>query len=44
MLQLAGLGGDVLPERMAPINRILNALPASLREQLVLEFLNGIYR
>jgi sphinganine-1-phosphate aldolase len=44
MLQLAGLGGDVLPERMAPINRILDALPSRLREQLVIEFLNGIYR
>jgi sphinganine-1-phosphate aldolase len=45
MLTLAGLGrGDDLPERMAPVNRILNALPASLREQLVLEYLNGLYR
>jgi sphinganine-1-phosphate aldolase len=45
MLGLAGLGsGDALPERMAPINRILNVLPAALREQLVIEFLNGLYR
>jgi sphinganine-1-phosphate aldolase len=45
MLALAGLGsGDALPERMAPINRILNVLPAALREQLVIEFLNGLYR
>jgi sphinganine-1-phosphate aldolase len=45
MLTMAGLGtGDALPERMAPINRILNALPAGLREQLVIEFLNGLYR
>jgi sphinganine-1-phosphate aldolase len=45
MLAMAGLGtGDALPERMAPINRILNALPAGLREQLVIEFLNGLYR
>jgi sphinganine-1-phosphate aldolase len=44
MLELAGLGGDVLPDRMAGINRLLDALPVRLREQLILEFLNGIYR
>ena len=45
MLAMAGLGtGDALPERMAPINRILNVLPAGLREQLVIEYLNGLYR
>jgi sphinganine-1-phosphate aldolase len=44
MLELAGLGGDALPDRMAGINRLLNALPVRLREQLILEFLNGIYR
>jgi sphinganine-1-phosphate aldolase len=44
MLELAGLGGDALPDRMAGINRLLDALPVRLREQLILEFLNGIYR
>ena len=40
-----GLGGDAgaLPERMAPINALMGALPASLTERLLVEILSGIY-
>ena len=45
MLEMAGLGGGAqLPDHMADINGILNALPAELREKLLIEFLNDLYR
>jgi glutamate/tyrosine decarboxylase-like PLP-dependent enzyme len=44
MLGLAGIQGGSLPERMAGINEILNALPAQLRERLVTEFMNELLR
>lgn len=44
MLGMAGIQGNQLPERMADINEILNALPVSLRERLLIEFLNDLYR
>ncbi len=45
MLEMAGLGGGAqLPDHMADINGILNALPAELREKLLVEFLNDLYR
>lgn len=42
MLGMAGIEGYALPERMAAINEILNALPAGLREGLVTEFMNEL--
>ena len=42
MLGMAGIEGFALPERMAGINEILNALPAPLRERLVTEFMNEL--
>jgi glutamate/tyrosine decarboxylase-like PLP-dependent enzyme len=44
MLGMAGIQGNQLPERMADINEILNALPVSLRERLLIEYLNDLYR
>ncbi|MFI5396359.1 MAG: pyridoxal phosphate-dependent decarboxylase family protein [Candidatus Binatia bacterium] len=44
MLGMAGIQGNQLPERMAEINEILNALPVALRERLLIEFLNDLYR
>ena len=45
LLGLAGLadeGGLVLPERMAPVNALLDAAPAALREQLVTAFVDRL--
>lgn len=44
MLGMAGIQGTSLPERMAEINEILNALPVPLREKLLVEYLNDLYR
>ena len=44
MLALAGLGGGVtLPEKMAEINEILNALPPAFRERLLTLFVNDLF-
>ena len=42
MLSMAGIQGYKVPERMAEINEILNALPAALRERLLTEFMNEL--
>jgi glutamate/tyrosine decarboxylase-like PLP-dependent enzyme len=47
LLQLAGLaaeGGMVVPERMAPVNALLNVAPPSLREALLVAFLDRLQR
>jgi glutamate/tyrosine decarboxylase-like PLP-dependent enzyme len=44
MLGMVGIKGAALPERMAGINEILNALPAPLREKLVTEFINELLK
>lgn len=43
MLQMAGIGGGGLPERMADVNATLDALPAVLREALLTEFVNEAF-
>ncbi len=44
LLAMAGLSVDSgLPERMAPINRILEVLPAPLKERLLVEFMGRLY-
>ena len=43
MLGMAGMNGVDVPERMAEINEVLNALPVPLREKLLVEFLNQLY-
>jgi len=42
MLGMAGIQGFALPERMAGINEMLNALPAELRGKLVTAFMNEL--
>ena len=44
MLGMAGIRDLALPERMAEINEILNTLPAELREGLLTEFVNALFR
>jgi glutamate/tyrosine decarboxylase-like PLP-dependent enzyme len=44
LLRMAGVEGSGLPGRMAEINEVLNALPPPLRERLLVEYLNGLYR
>jgi len=44
MLAMAGISGTGLPGRMAEINEVLNALPVPLRERLLVEYLNELYR
>jgi len=43
VLKIAGIDGDELPDRMAGINGILNALPPELREKLLIEFVNELF-
>ena len=47
LLQLAGLAGadgPALPERMAPVNALLDAAPAPVREALLIAFLDRLQR
>ena len=44
LLAMAGVQGSGLPRRMAEINEVLNALPVPLRERLLVEYLNDLYR
>lgn len=43
LLAMAGVRGTGLPERMAEINEVLNALPVPLRERLLVEYLNELF-
>jgi glutamate/tyrosine decarboxylase-like PLP-dependent enzyme len=44
LLAMAGIQGTGLPGRMAEINEVLNALPVPLRERLLVEYLNELFR
>lgn len=44
LLGAVGVEGTRLPDRMAGINEILNALPVRFRERLLVEYLNELYR
>jgi sphinganine-1-phosphate aldolase len=44
LLAMAGIQGSGVPERMAEINEVLNALPVPLRERLLVEYLNELFR
>ncbi|QNE17384.1 aspartate aminotransferase family protein [Kribbella qitaiheensis] len=45
LLALAGLGdGGALPDRMAPVNALLNVAPPRLREALLVAFLDRLMR
>jgi hypothetical protein len=44
LLPLAGLEpGGGLPERMAPINALMEAMPPRLRERLLVEYLGMLF-
>jgi glutamate/tyrosine decarboxylase-like PLP-dependent enzyme len=44
MLAMAGAGGSALPGRMAEVNEVMNALPAPLRERLLVIYMNELYK
>lgn len=44
MLGMAGIEGTSLPGRMAEINEIMNALTPPLRERLLVEYANELFR
>jgi len=44
LLAMAGVTGASLPGRMADVNEVLNALPATLREKLLVAYLNELYQ
>lgn len=39
---MLGISGDAMPERMAEINEILNALPPSLADQVLISYFNDL--
>jgi hypothetical protein len=43
LLELAEIGGDGVPDKMAQINEMLNALPAGFRERLLVEYTYTIF-
>jgi sphinganine-1-phosphate aldolase len=43
MLGMAGIEGTALPEHMAEINEVLNALPVPLRERILVTYLNELF-
>ena len=43
LLQMAEIDKTGLPEKMADINEILNALPAKIKEKILLEYINSIF-
>ncbi len=43
LLAMAGVEGSALPQRMAGVNELMNALPAQVREQLLTEYLNRLF-
>jgi len=44
LLGSAGVEGSDLPPRMAVVNQVLDGLPPALRNQLLLEFLNSLFK
>jgi hypothetical protein len=44
LLAGAGVEGATLPDRTAGINETLNALPPALREKILVEYLNDLFR
>lgn len=43
LLQMVGIQGVQLPEKMAEINGLLNALPPKLKEQMLTTFVNDLF-
>jgi len=44
LMELAGLEGKELPKTFAPVNEVLNEIPPELREKLLVEFTNLVFR
>ncbi len=44
LLELAGVGGGRLPERMAPVHALVAALPRQVAERLLSGALDLVYR
>jgi hypothetical protein len=44
LLAMSGAAGNALPDRMAEVNEVLNALPVPIREKLLVGYLNTLYR
>ena len=44
MLGMAGMSGTAVPERMAEINEVLDALSPAFREFILTEFINGMFQ
>ena len=44
MLGMAGIQGVELPERMADVHAVLDALPPAVCERLLTEFMNQLFR
>ena len=44
LMAMAGIRDGALPERMADINSLMNALPPKLQETLVVEFINQMFQ
>lgn len=44
LLAMVGIQGSKLPSRMAPINEVLNVLPAPLRDGFLKNFCNELFR
>ncbi|HQM99701.1 MAG TPA: aspartate aminotransferase family protein, partial [Candidatus Hydrogenedentes bacterium] len=44
ILALGGVSGEGLPESMVMINTVLECLPYSIAEELLTEYLNGLYQ
>jgi glutamate/tyrosine decarboxylase-like PLP-dependent enzyme len=43
MMQMAGISSDSLPEGMAEINEVLNALPKQVCEKLLIQYVNDLF-
>jgi len=43
MMQMAGISSDALPEGMAEINEVLNALPKKVCEKLLIQYVNDLF-
>ena len=43
LMSALGIGDGRLPERMAGVNQVLNALPPRVREDVLVEYMNDLY-
>ncbi len=43
LMALAGIKGDTIPERFAPVNEVLNFLSPEMRERMLLDFATTMF-